>query len=206
MTDDHGSDFESLPTAPPTEAGERPEHRSSWPNVIGIIAIVFGSMAALGSCFAIGALLFLDQYADIMNSFQAQAGQGEAWEEMVAIMDARQLIFLALGFLALFLAGLLLAGGIALIRRRPSARGLLLGWSLAKMAMAVTEAWAEWPLTKASYRAQAANENMPEGFRTAMESIAPVVASCTFLWYAALPVFLLIWFNRGKVRSEMSSW
>ena len=42
------------PLTPPTDAGAIPPKRSAWPMVIGVIAIIFGSLATLQGCMGLG--------------------------------------------------------------------------------------------------------------------------------------------------------
>ena len=42
------------PMTPPTDAGAIPPKPSAWPMVIGVIAIILGSLATLQGCMGLG--------------------------------------------------------------------------------------------------------------------------------------------------------
>src|SRR3990172_3909424 len=91
--------------APPTDAGQpyRPQQESSWPTVIGTIAIVFGSLAAVGSlCHALSPLV-TEKIASLVPENTAKAMQA----------GQMQLLWTILGSLvAMGLGALLLVAGI----------------------------------------------------------------------------------------------
>ncbi len=61
------------PGTSPTPHGTSgpPPHRSSWPIVLGIVAIVFGAAGLLGNLWATAAPFVMDQ---IMSSMTGQTG------------------------------------------------------------------------------------------------------------------------------------
>ena len=53
----------STPIVVPTDAGAIPPRKSTWPMVIGVIAIIFGSLAALGGCMGLGSSAMFGQFS-----------------------------------------------------------------------------------------------------------------------------------------------
>jgi hypothetical protein len=44
---------------------------------------------------------------------------------------------------------------------------------------------------------------MPQGF---FDAAAFGLMACGLIWGFALPVFMLIWFSRGKIKHEVAEW
>lgn len=199
MTVDDGDATPTGGFAPPTDAGEpdRPQRGSSWPTVIGTIAIVFGSLAAVGSlCHALTPLV-TQKIASLVPEETAKAIQA----------GQMQLLWTILGSLvAIGLGALLLVAGIGLVKHRRWGVKTTTVWAVLKIiyALAVTGMMPAAQKQALEAMQQDPNfPNLPAGFAGVIMAVAMIVS---VLWLSALPVFMLIWFSRGKIKHEVGQW
>ncbi len=196
---------QSTPTTmPPTGPGSPVQKRSAWPVVIGVIAIVLGgfgvllhSGSGLVSCQVNGPYSGTGQ--EMVNAAQAAATeQFGPWN-----------LLSALGSLAL--AGLLLAAGIGMVRRRPWCGKASLAWSILKIVYSIPATVLAFIVNSAQIDAmqQASTEagnSGAGGFFALAQGLGVGVIGCGLLWAWVFPVFVLIWFLRAKVRTEVATW
>jgi len=176
---------------------DTPASNSSWPKVLGIIAIVLGAMAALGSCIGAGASFFAGAMVDLVPEGQASGLEG---------MMAWQTWLVGLSVLATGLGIGLLVGGIGLLRRRAYAATACLGWAALKMVYVLASAFVGYQVNVAQFEAMQNDPNMagmPAGFMGAVSLFGAVLG---VLWGWALPIFILVWFSRRPIREEVESW
>ena len=167
----------------------------SWPIAIGVVSIVFGSMGLLNTGCGSAFMLMLPM---LPPEIQEQAGQ-QASGPVYVLQIGQQ----CAGFI---LAGLLLFAGIAACRRKPSMRGLHLGWSGLKIAMALIVFAIS--MTMISDMVDQLNEQFSsQGMDIHItEGIVIIILVATALWAILWPVFLLIWFNLSGVKRDIDSW
>jgi hypothetical protein len=194
----------------------------AWPKVIGIIAIVIAGYGL----FANGMGLFASQ---VMGSiFKAGVPQSGFMEEMMPRM-AKYTLVNSIG--CLVLACLLMAAGIVLLYRRPPARGLFLLWAVSRIGFAaytaplmmdymssIMDIAAKMPATStvappaspspgvAVSPAPAAAPPMPVSMTDIMKTMSKVGTIMTMAMMCVLPLFILIWFNLGKVKAYIATW
>ncbi len=190
------------PMTPPTDAEAIPPRKSTWPMVIGIIGTILGSMAALGGCFGLVSSLFLDQFMSLVP-------QGEA-AEMTSALDGLKPALIISGALTMVLAIVLLIGGIGLLRRRAWGRSTCLTWAGLKMVLVVCNSVLSYMVQQAQFQAMAEDPNMAgsmPGFLPAlMQAMGAVGLIFSLVWGWALPIFMLIWFSRRKIKAEVAQW
>ncbi len=190
------------PLTPPTDGGAIPPKPASWPTVIGVIAIIFGSLATLGGCFGLVSSLFLDQFMSLVP-------QGEA-EEMTSALDGLKPALIISGALTMVLAIVVLIGGIGLLRRRAWGRSTCLTWAGLKIVLVVGNSVLSYIVQQSQFQAMAEDLNMAgsmPGFLPAlMQAMGVVGLVVGLLWGWALPVFMLIWFSRRKIKAEIAQW
>lgn len=200
MTEDH-QNVPPIAVAPPTRPGmvaEPPARQSGWPKVIGIIAIVLGSLGILGAVYGAVSPLVMGPLARMMPAEHA-AGVEAMQEFSVRVV--------LVSLLALAVAVWLLVGGIALVKRRRSSRKTCLTWAVVKMLFVVLNSVISYAMVEAQMEAmmqQSPNTpGMPAGFMSGFSAIGLVFGIC---WGWALPVFMLIWFSRGEIKAEVAQW
>ncbi len=188
------------PVAPPTEPGQlaMPRGPSSWPTVVGIIAIVLAAGAMLMGVWGAVSPLFLDAMGKVMPP-----GQGG----MFAEMGRHAGWIVASGLVSMAVAGLLLAGGIGLVKRRRWAIATCRGWAILKIIYAVGSSAVNYQIQEANLEAMSRQTPgmaaMPGGVTDAMLVGGTVIG---LLWSWAFPVFVLIWLARKTVKAETGSW
>ncbi len=187
---------------PPTELGDAPECRSGWPTMIGIIAVVFGVLGVLGGCSGLVFNVFAAIWGSSMQWMpEVQKAQFEVMRQYVVPTSISMVV-------ATVVAAWLLVAGIGVLRRRPWSRGATVGWAVAKIIYAIPAYF----LNKAQFEAmeQAAIDSgtpMPTGrIFTIMQSVVVPMMGCSMLWTWALPLFLIIWFRRASVKTEVERW
>ncbi|MCH8152385.1 MAG: hypothetical protein IH830_08445 [Planctomycetes bacterium] len=190
---------------PPVEPGEIPHRPSAWPMVIGVIAIIFGSLAILQGCFGAVSSLFMSSLSGFMPA--EQATMLDAMEGLKPWMIIGAVLTLALGIL-------LLVAGIGLVRRRAWSPTACMVWAGIKMMFVVGNTiladMAQQAQFEAMQEMMQQDPNMPAAMPAMMGSFMQVFGVFTIvlgiLWGWALPVFLLIWFSRGKIKAEVAGW
>ncbi|MCK4660647.1 MAG: hypothetical protein KAV82_14085 [Phycisphaerae bacterium] len=185
---------------PPTSVGEtrQPESRSSWPGVIGIIAIIFGILATLGGIMGFLAPFILDKMGSALPDNSPRA---------IKLSEAQVSWVMISSSLTVILAVLLLVAGVGLLSRRRWAVKAAMVWAVLKMLYVVVVTMYNYntlPQQIESISKQNPGAaSMPAG---SLETFAIVGLVVGLLWYWALPVFMLIWFRRKNIRDEIVGW
>jgi len=193
-----------FPTVPQTQPAELvvPPTPTSWPTVIGVIAIVLGALGALGGLWGAISPWFTDLIA---------ARLPEAQRETLEITQKWRGWTISVSLVSLALAILLLVAGIGLVKRRSRARQTCTTWAVLRMPFVVVS-------TGVGYRIAQETLEVTARHSTSAPGMAPLTAqhfaelgtmfglALGLLWGLALPVFLLIWFARRKVRDEVAGW
>lgn len=188
--------------SPPIEPGAMGTSQlpSAWPKVVGIIAIVLASFDVLGGIC--GLLIPF-----IMEPLQASMSPAQR-AQMATSMDQPASALIGMVFYV-GLGGVLLFIGIGLVRHRQWSVRFGRYWSIVKILVVIGT----------SLMGLAANpqnmqnmQNMQQASGTSGISAGWYQAfgfcglSFGFLWGCALPVFLLIWFGRRKIKQEVAAW
>lgn len=201
MSSEQPGPFKATPMTPPTEIGYAPvpPAPSSWPTVIGIIAIVFGAGGILGGCWGSIAPLMLDQMTSFMPTAASRA--------QLEIVGQWAGLSVALSAGALLVATLLLIAGIGLVKRTAWAARATIVWVVAKLLFVAGQSIATYFIQQETMAAISQSDpslaQMPPG---ATEMMVVGGTACALLWGWALPIFMLIWFARGKIRAEVATW
>lgn len=170
---------------------------SRWPLPLGAVMIVLG---ALGGCLQLTSIAFTAG-SQWMIDIAEQANVPMYGMAGIAEYRIPMIISLVIGAELSFL---LLVAGVALVRRRQSAARLAIVYSGSRLLHAVG-------LTVLNVMINATNADemredaRMENFAAALD-MAGVLAIIQFVWYAALPVFLIIWMRRRTIREEMRTW
>ncbi len=190
------------PGAPPTQPGMRqPTPRSSWPTVLGVIAIVYGALATLSHGCGLMSSLMAEQWQRMMpQPEQAAEAQIDLTRRWLWFSVPNSLLLVAL-------AVMLIVVGAGLARRRARAVVLAKVWAVVKMIVALGAAIFTYLVMQESLGLQQEVDPnataLPPGV---VEVMAPLTAVLTLLWGWLLPIFLLIWFARPSIREEVSGW
>jgi hypothetical protein len=117
---------------------------------------------------------------------------------------ANSVILVALGVV-------LLIGGIKLLRRRRSGVGMTRLWAIGRIVWSLPAAYVTYVMTNETVRLmqQAAADSgqpMPGGFTTLLQAMGPIGAALSLCMWCVVPVFVLIWFARAKIKNEVAAW
>ena len=194
---------------PPTLPTPAPQPRlrgpSQWPTVIGVLAIIFGALEVLGGCVGIVSPWVMSAMVEVLPEGQSMGMA--AMVEWGRWMVASSLAGLGIGVL-------LLLGGVSLMQRRPRGRTLCLTWALLRMPAVVLGLVVGYLMQRDQLVAMqemfASDPSVPAAmsamFGRFMQAGVLVGSVIGLLWGWALPVFMLIWFSRGKIKTEVASW
>lgn len=191
---------EAAPLVPPTRPGglEGPPRPSTWPKVIGIIAIVFGALGILGGLYGILGPWIVEEIASIMP--RGTEGTLDVFRESAGWLIGTSIVTTGV-------AALLLAGGVGLLKRRRWSVGTCRAWAVLKMLLVLVNTVVGYYLQHASLTS--ISEQTPAGAQISPEFVDAMVVLGLIIgvaWSWALPVFMLIWLGRGKIKSETSAW
>lgn len=183
--------------------------KSSWLMVIGIICIVFGILGVMGSIWQAAAPFTMQYMANIIP--------GQSSEQIQATVDSMtrwRYPLLGVGVGDLILSGVLILCGVQLINSKPGCIGLFQKWAIAKILFSLVSVsvttMAQMEQMKVSMQLQMQTMGPggpPPQFMETMLMITLVFTVIFGLVFAcALPVFILIWFSRKKVKAEIATW
>lgn len=189
-----------IPPTPPITPQAIAPRPSRWPGVIGTIALVLGILATLGGCIGLVMVPFMEAIMEAVPNQQnpGLAGMSE-WKQWTI---PGSLAGMTLGVL-------LVVGGTGLMRRRGWGRRVCLGWAVLKMALVIFMATIQYQIAIVQAEAISNDPNMqslPAPFATIFQSFGIIGVIITVIWGWALPVFLLGWLSRSKIRNEVKSW
>ena len=185
------------PIAPPPAVAAAPP--SDWPRVLGIIAIVLGSLGALGGCLRLAFPFVLGMLEDL-----ASQGGGP---DMFGTMREWQGWNIAASMLGMVIAVLLIVEGLGLLRRRTWSIRFGYCWAVLKMMFVLFDSILGYFIQQEMFQAMA-NQGTPipmfgPGFFKATGALGVVLG---IAWGWALPVFMIVWFCRAKIRADIAAW
>jgi hypothetical protein len=201
MTQGESERVHARPISPPTEPAEMPVYRrrSSWPTVIGVIAIIFGALGVLGAVWSAIAPAFMGSMMAAMP--HDQFASMESMKDFNSWMAPFSVLGGGLG-------ALLVVAGIGLLKHRPWARTLCMAWAGLKIVLVLVSSVLGSYMMFRLFSAMASRQdtNVP-ALGPGMTAVFFVFGLCLGLvWGWALPVFVLIWMSREKIKTEVGAW
>jgi hypothetical protein len=102
-------------------------------------------------------------------------------------------------------AVLLLVAGVGIVQRRRWGLKATMAWAVVKIVVVVVTSIGGYMVMREQLRAMARSgpTTMPTGFMETMQFAGVVVG---ILWGWALPIFMLVWFSRAKIKAETVIW
>ncbi len=197
---------------PPTRAGTVPASTlpSTWPTILGVISIIFGLGAAVmyGLCGPI-MTLFMPMMAE---SFQGIPG-GEASAAQMSALDDLKWLIIGMNLMLGIAGVLLLIAGTGILRRRAWCMRLVIIWAIGKIILSIPNGFISHHINKVQMdamreaSAQTGGQNAPPAVLFGLvDSLSVIGIIVGIAWAIALPVFMLFWFGRRKVRTEIAGW
>lgn len=200
------------PALPPSPPAPPPKPAPRWPKTIGIIAILFGAGGLLQALISPASSLL------VKAQMQAYVDMGIEQAQVDDYLARLNSLSIKSGIANGCLGALLLTGGILILKRRKPASPLLQTWSVLKIVVggfilfqstALSRAQMSLIFSATAMSSGGGGSNL-ESAEAMMNQFANyglwIGFAFGFIWLAALPVFLIIWFNRTKVRKEMADW
>lgn len=175
-----------------------------WHKVLGILCVVFGGGSALYAILSTVGQKAMARFSEQQMEFTgadpaAYRALMEEWSGPLTIMGAATSV----------VALVLLAGGVLLLLRKRTSGVVLKGWAGLKMLLLVVTTPVLASFQKANMDVAFAGALAGEGAEMAASGarIGLVVGlAVTVLWGLLLPVFVLIWFSRRKIREQVAFW
>jgi len=177
----------ATPPMQPVPSGDR----STWPTVLGTIAIIFGAGGILGGVWGIVSPAVMEALVS-----SAPGPAPESFREMLDVMSAWRVWTTPLALLGIGAAGLLLAAGVLVIKRRPKATKALKMWAVLRIVLVLAGCALGLVL----------QNSLKDVSGAPPLQIAWVIALFGLLWGCALPVFILVWLTREGVKTEIRRW
>jgi len=187
------------PNVPPMQAmPPQPSVRPpTWHTPIGVICIVFGALGALNGCFGLLITPFMGRFQEKLaetGSFP-EFGYPEEWMP----------VGMTLSGVTLLVAGMLILVGARIVQRRRSAVSLARWWCAIKMVLVVATVVVQYFMMREQFDAMATNTpNAPPASTYRIGFLVGSIFGIAWGW--ALPLFLLIWFSREKIRAQVAEW
>ncbi|MDF1739282.1 MAG: hypothetical protein P1U86_08990 [Verrucomicrobiales bacterium] len=187
---------------PPIQGGNVQAPGSKWPTALGVIAIIFGIGGILQAVIAPFSA------AMTKSSMQVFVDQGADQAQVDDFLVKLQSNSYLSGGICLVLGVILLVGGIMVLKRKPVSSVTLQAWAVLKILGGGFMIFKSMAIQKTQ---------MEIMFTATGGSEAEMIGNITkyamwfglgfgFLWLIALPVFILIWFNREKIKTQMGEW
>ncbi len=184
-----------------------PTQQTQWPRVLGTIAVVFGSCGALAGLCGLASVFAMGPFTKLMEKFTPATAGEPTLEQTFAAMQKFAAWNIATNIFAVLVAVLLIVGGARLIKRRAKCRATILCWCGLKFVVAVITLILGYFIGQEQSALKGSDDQQAAMVVSAMEQGgAIVIQALTFLWLIALPVFMVIWFNRPRIRSEVARW
>jgi hypothetical protein len=165
--------------------------------VIGTIVVIFGAMGIVGGLCGAVSPMIMKAITSAVPAGQEAIGSLEVMKRWSEWIVGNSLLRTALGTL-------LLAAGIGLLKQRSWARLTCLTWACARVAFAPVEAYVGHLMQVESLDQMARQGPSPPA---AVMGVAFALGAFIGLaWAWALPVFMLVWLSRRKIREEVAGW
>jgi hypothetical protein len=208
MSQYHSNPSQPPAMTPPVHGGEMPAQPTSWPTVLGVILIIMASLGLLSNVCGGVFSVFAPQ---IMSAMPAEAADDPTFKAQMDVTRRFMPFQLANAAILLALGVLLLMAGIGLARRRRASIKYARLWATGRILWAIPAAVATHYIMVESLKMmeQAAADSgqpMPAGIMGFMQMLGPVGAVINLVFWCAMPVFVLIWFARAKIKNEVATW
>ncbi len=177
--------------------------KTEWPKILGIVSIIFGAFGLMtGFCGVISSVA-LGPISEAMQKFVPANQNAASPADTFQAMEKLQGWMVANAVLTALIAILLIVGGAKLIKRQAQCRMILLYWATLKILLGVFGT----ALGFLSFQDQMQAMQKSNPLNPMMTSTFGLISmGFAFLWAIAGAVFIIIWFKRDKIRSEVSSW
>ena len=178
--------------SPPTIAVPYQAPKSSWPTIVGIIGIIYAGMGLISNVCGVVIISFAPQLIEWLQKM----GMSDAdAQEMKASLSINTWLVVG-GLIGLAMVIMLLVGSIKLLKRKQSGAKLCKLW-----------AWISIPWILISTTIGFAIQTSIQESSTPVEQVGAIIGAIIGTIFGfILPVYMVIWFARSKIKSEITSW
>ena len=194
--------------APPTEAGDfvpvtPPE---GWPTVIGILAIIFGALGAIGAGCGAAALVAAPAFVNVIP----EGPERDQLQQQLKQSMSHVPLQVGVQLIEFVLAIVLIVGGVQLLKRsRAAAKTLTIyavGDLISNTLVLIVGIMASSAQAKMMSENPEMQQQMPQGMQGFMRAAGVFGAVLEWIFTAIWPVFLLLWFRRTKIKDSIATW
>ena len=183
----------SAPFTPPTQAPPPSVRASVWPTVVGIIGIIYASLGLFGTFCGLAYPFILPLYVDWLRSVGTPEQRVQEMETSMPPVGWTVLT----SMVGLALVILLFVGAVRLLRRQTSGARLCALWSWIIIPWSIV----------ATVITLVIQLNAPEPSGGRWEQIGTaILIVIVALIELVLPVFMVIWFARATIKSQVAQW
>lgn len=182
------------PMAPPVSTAQsRP---GAWPNWVGVIGVI---VVCLGLLFRLEDLI------------SPRIHDGVEWIDSASSVTRESLLAwhkwtVPLTGTGLLLASLLIVTSIGFLKRRRWSRTPALVFAALTIPQAITQSIVSYFMERDIWEAYSGEKTTGVFGSSPMEVVGTVLLGLGLIWNLSLPVFLLIWLNRAKIKQEVAGW
>lgn len=193
-----------METPPPLpKPADNPDEPIPWHRPIGVVVIIIGVLGVLTGALQIG-----QAYMGNIGGVDPSEQEFDV-EAMQAVVEKWQPVSMAMGAIYIPVALLLTVGGILLVRKRLVSAFVLRFWAILKLIVVAVNAYFQLLMAREQMAVMFTEETIGSEapfFQSITDVTIVVFLVLTVLWMSAVPVFLLFWFGRARIRVEMKSW
>lgn len=180
--------------APPTVRGALVRERQPvWPNVIGIIGLIYGIAGAVFSVLEIVQAVVFRAIAGVVENQSP-----ETFDAISKWMPAT----LALAIVSVVLAIVLIAASWAMLVHKPWCRPVVNIWAVLKIVSVVAATIVGYCIQRDVLASGAA----PGAPTILFDGLFVLTAVMTLAMYAGFPIFMLVWMNLSGPKRDMARW
>lgn len=196
----------------PVAAGAAPAPKpSGWPIAIGIVCVIFGALGSFGGCVMMSVNIFVNKLLAMLEGVSGNTPGLDVQVAQIRTLAQYQMVGIVLAAVSLVLAVLLLVSGFGLLKRRPWSVRSAVTWAVLKLVYSLPSTAYAFMINRAQFPAMeeaAANSPNapPAGLYSLMGSMSATNVIIGMAWAWALPIFLLVWFYRRKIKEETRTW
>lgn len=182
---------------PPVYTTPIAQSSSKWPKVIGIVMIAYGALGVLNGCMGVIAPFFMEIFAQLTPASQ---------RGVFNVIEDQKSWLIAGSSLSLVLETVLIILGIGLLKCRRSAARKYIYWAIPKIPLVLFQSVFQYKMGVSQMQSLFQSSDAPAIGSGFINAISLLTVFFVLIWGCTLPVFLLIWFNRSKIKAETVAW
>ena len=169
------------------------QNTATWPTTFGSICVVVGGLTLFGSCLSLSGMAEIEQLHTAIPFGEGEIG--DALRGQLQETAPMSWVATLLSCLNILFSIVLTIAGMGLLQHAPKARVALLWWAGLYILLNIVGVIIHWVPRWELVQEHAEVQGM---------FLAQLVISTPL--YLILPVFLLFFLNKNRIRSEVESW